>query len=113
MKLSRDELIDRIAHASRGNRKLLAENSTDPKVNDRHAQSFATAIVRHLELLAIAETDEDELIDRIAHASGRNRKLLVQKSSDPEAEATHLRLFATAIIRHLEQSGVFSAKSRM
>ena len=111
MKLSRDELIDRIAYFSRGNRELLADKSTDPKAIEAHARKFAAAIVGHLELLATATTNRIELIDQIAFASGRNRKLLAHKTSDPEADATHSRLFATAIVRHLEQSGAISGKS--
>lgn len=111
MKLSRDELIDRIAYASQDNRERLGQKSTDPKTNDSNARKFAAVIVKHFDLLSIATVDRKELVDRIAHASGRNRRLLVDKVRDPEAEATHSRLFATAVIRHLEQSGALSGKS--
>lgn len=108
MKLSHDELIDRIAYISRGNRKLLAGQ----EANAAHSRSFATAMVKHLELLATAAADRSELIDLIAYASQRNRKLLVHKAADPEADATHSRIFATAILRHLEQNGVLFSKKR-
>ena len=110
MKLTRDVLIERIADASRRNRKLLENKSTAPDADAKQARIFAAAIVRHFEVQAPADTDRDELIGRIAYAGHRNRKLLVKVAADPAADAAHAKLFAAAIVRHLEQSGVLSSK---
>jgi hypothetical protein len=110
MKPTRDELIDRIAEASRRNRELLAHKSSGPEADAKQAQIFAVAIVRHLEVQAPADLDRADLIKKIAHASNRNRKLVVRKVADPAVDATHMKMFASAIVRHLEQSGALLSK---
>ena len=111
MKLSRDELIDRIASASRENRKLLVHNSTDPKADAKHSRMFSNAIAWHFESLAPAAIGRNELIELIAYAVQRNRKLLIHASAAAEASAASSRTFATAILRHLEQNGMLVGKS--
>lgn len=110
MKPTRDELIDRIAEASRRSRELLSHKSSGPEADAKQARIFAAAIVRHLEVQAPADMSRGELIEKIAHAGNRNRKLVIRKAADPAADAAHLKLFAAAIVRHLEQSGTLLSR---
>ena len=110
MKLTRDVLIDRIAEASRRSRELLSHKAPGPEADAKQARIFAAAIVRHLEVQAPADMDRGELIGKIAYASNRNRKLVIRKAAGPAADAAHLELFSTAIVRHLEQSGVLLSR---
>ena len=56
------------------------------------------------------ELRRDDLIDRVAYACQKHRKLLRHKPLDAESNSSHSRIFAAAITKHLESTGVRLSK---